>query len=92
MMELKWTSKALADLARLYDFLAPVNKQAAARIVQSLTAAPAGLKAHPRIGEKLDEFSPREVRRILVKHYEMRYEIQESKFYVLRIWHTKEDR
>ena len=92
MMELKWTSKALADLARLYDFMAPVNKQAAARIVQSLMAAPAQLKAHPRIGEKLDEFSPREVRRILVKHYEMRYEIQESKIYVLRIWHTREDR
>ena len=92
MMELKWTSKALADLARLYDFMAPVNKQAAARIVQWLSAAPARLKAHPRIGEKLDEFSPREVRRILVKHYEMRYEIQESKIYVLRIWHTKEGR
>ena len=28
-MELKWTSKALSDLARLYDFLAPVNKPAA---------------------------------------------------------------
>jgi plasmid stabilization system protein ParE len=91
-MELQWTSKALADLARLYDFLAPVNKQAAARTVQSLTAAPASLKAHPRLGEKLDEFSPREVRRILVKHYEIRYEIQESKFFVLRIWQTKEDR
>jgi plasmid stabilization system protein ParE len=31
MMELKWTSKALFDLVRLYDSLAPVNKQAAAR-------------------------------------------------------------
>ena len=92
MMELKWTSKALADLARLYDLLAPVNKQAAARIVRALTAAPSRLKAQPRIGEKLDEFYPREVRRILVKHYEMRYEIQESNIYVLRIWHTKEDR
>lgn len=92
MIKLKWTSKALADLARLYDFLAPVNKQAAARTVQSLTAAPTRLKEHPRIGEKLDEFEPREVRRILVKDYEMRYEIQESTIYVLRIWHTKEHR
>lgn len=91
-MELKWTSKALADLARLYDFLSPVNKQAAARILQSLAAAPARLKAHPRMGEKLEEFSPREVRRILVKHYEIRYEIQGSMIYVLCIWHTKEDR
>ncbi len=92
MMELKWTRKALSDLARLYDFLAPVNSQAAARIVQTLAAAPARIIENPRIGEKLDEFSPREVRRILVKHYEIRYEIQESKIYVLRIWHTRENR
>ena len=49
MMQLKWTSKALSDLIRLYDFLAPVNKQAAARIVQSLTAAPARLKEYPHV-------------------------------------------
>ena len=65
-MELKWTSKALSDLVRLYDFLAPVNKRAAARTVQSLTAAPSRLLEHPHIGEKLEEFEPREVRRILV--------------------------
>lgn len=91
-MPLKWTGKALADLARLYDFLAPVNRSAAARTVQSLTAAPTNLLANPRIGEKLDEFEPREVRRILVGHYEIRYEIQAATIYVLRIWHTREDR
>lgn len=39
-MELKWTSKALSDLARLYDFLVLASKPAAARTVQSLTQAP----------------------------------------------------
>jgi len=91
-MELKWTGKALSDLARLYEFLAPVNRDAAARTVQALTAAPASLIANPRIGEKLEEFEPREVRRILVGHYEMRYEIRSSTIYVLRLWHTREDR
>ena len=91
-MELKWTSKALSDLARLYDFLAPVNKPAAARTVQGLAAAPASLLVNPRIGDKLDEFDPREVRRILAGKYEIRYEIQESTIYVLRLWHTREDR
>jgi plasmid stabilization system protein ParE len=91
-MELKWTNKALSDLARLYVFLSPVNPGAAARIVQSLTAAPTSLLANPHIGERLEEFEPREVRRILVGHYEMRYEIQESTLYVLRLWHTREDR
>ncbi len=92
LMELKWTRAALSDLGRLYDFLAPVNTQAAARTVQALVNAPTRLLEHPRIGETIDEFEPREVRRILVGLYEMRYEIKESTIYILRIWHTREDR
>ncbi len=91
-MELKWTSKALSDVVRLYDFLSAVNKPAAVRTVQALTTAPSALLANPRIGERLDEFEPREVRRILVGQYEIRYEIQGSVIYVLRLWHTREDR
>ena len=91
-MNLKWTRKALSELARLYAFMVPVNKSAAARTVQSLTAAPRRILEQPRIGERLDEFEPREVRRILVGHYEIRYEIQASTIYVLRLWHTREDR
>lgn len=91
-MELKWTSKALSDLARLYEFLSTVNKPAAINLVQTLTTTPVTLLVNLRIGEKLEEFEPREVRRILVGRYEIRYEIQESKIYLLRIWHTRENR
>lgn len=91
-MDLKWTGKAQSDLTRLYAFLAPVNRQAAVRTVQALTAAPARLLEHPRIGERLEEFEPREVRRILVGRYEIRYEIRGVTIYVLRLWHTREDR
>ncbi len=91
-MQVKWTSKALGDLARLFECLAPVNRRAAARTVQSLATAPTRLIEQPRLGEKLEEFAPREVRRILVGHYEIRYEIQQSIIYVLRVWHTREDR
>lgn len=91
-MELKWTSKALSDLVRLYEFLAPVNQPAAARVVQSLTNAPTTLLTNPRIGEQLFEFETREIRRILVGNYEVRYEIQKSTIYVLRLWHTRERR
>lgn len=91
-MEIKWTGKALSDLARLYEFLASVNRQAAAHTVQQLTAAPTRFIEQPRIGERLDEFDPREVRRMLIGNYEMRYEIQLSVLYILRIWHTRENR
>lgn len=91
-MILKWTSKALSDLARLYEFLAPANKSAAARAVQQLTKAPTILLTNPRIGEQLFQFEPREVRRILAGQYEIRYEIQGETIYVLRLWHTREYR
>lgn len=91
-MEIKWTSKALSDLTRLYEFLALTNKPAAARAVQALTQAPSILLTNPRIGEQLFQFEPREVRRILAGMYEVRYEIQGSTIYVLRLWHTRESR
>lgn len=91
-MKLQWTSKALSDLARLYVFLAPVNKSAAARAVQILTKSPSTLLTSPRIGERLFEFEPREVRRFLVGSYEVRYEIHNATIYILRVWHTREDR
>ena len=54
--------------------------------------APERLVDHPRIGEKLEEFEPLEIRRILVGKYEVRYEIRGTTIYVLRLWHTREDR
>ncbi len=91
-MKLLWTSKALSDLARLHEFLAPANQAAATRAVQALSRAPAILLTNPRIGEQLLEFEPREIRRLLVGRYEMRYEVQASTIYVLRLWHTREER
>lgn len=91
-MEIKWTRSALSDLQRLYEFLAPINHIAAARIIQTLTQAPDKIIHQPRIGERLDEFECKEIRRLLVGHYEMRYEIRNNCFYVLRILHTKEER
>lgn len=91
-MPLKWTNHALGDLARLYEFLAPANSIAAAHAVQSLVGVAAKIQENPRIGIKLGEFEPREVRRIFIANYEVRYEIRESIIYILRIWHTRENR
>jgi hypothetical protein len=44
------------------------------------------------MGEQLFQFEPREVRRILVGQYELRYEIVDETLHVLRLWHTHEDR
>ncbi|WP_330217080.1 type II toxin-antitoxin system RelE/ParE family toxin [Sphingobium lactosutens] len=47
---------------------------------------------YPRIGEKLEAYEPREVRRIIVGNYEMRYEIAAGTIFILRLWHCRENR
>jgi plasmid stabilization system protein ParE len=91
-VRVRWTSQSLGDVARLHAFLAEVKKPAAARIVRSFTAAARQLREHPSSGEVLQEFAPREVRRLIVGPYEMRYELAAQAIFVLRLRHGHEDR
>jgi plasmid stabilization system protein ParE len=91
-VRIKWISRSLGDNARLHAFLAEVNRRAATKIMRSFTTAARQLREHPRNGEQLEEFAPREVRRLIVGQYEMRYEIAEDEIFILRIWHGNEER
>lgn len=91
-MQINWTSKALGDLGRLHAFLAEVNPPAAAKVVVSITEAVDRLPRNPRLGVRLDEFEPEEVRRIVVGQYEVRYSRADEVIDVLRIWSAREDR
>jgi plasmid stabilization system protein ParE len=91
-VRVRWTSQSLGDVARLHAFLAEVNRPSAAKVVRSFTAAARQLREHPRSGEVLEEFAPREVRRLIVGSYEMRYEIAEQGIFIFRLWHGHEDR
>lgn len=91
-MKVRWTGKAVADLERLHAFLRPVAPDAAARVVAQLARAPDRLVEFPRLGERLDAYQPREVRRIIVGDHELRYEIASATIIVLRLWHCRERR
>lgn len=91
-MALRWTSKAHSDLVRLFEFLHPVNPVSAGRVVRQLTAGVKRLARHPRLGVHLPEFGPREVRRVIVGDYEVRYEVTARDVFILRLFHTREDR
>lgn len=91
-MRIQWTRNAARDVGRLYEFLKLVNPSAATKTAQLLLKAPHQLVENPRIGEQLEAFNPREVRRILVTRYEIRYEVRGVDIIILRIWHTRESR
>lgn len=91
-MALKWTVSADRDLVRIHAFLAPVNSLAAAKVIKQLIAGAEQLLTCPQLGVSLEEFAPRDVRRVMVGDYELRYEVTEKLIYILRLWHAREDR
>lgn len=91
-MALRWTRSAYADLQRIHEFLEPVDRAAAVRAVRAVVARVRRIPRQPRLGERVPGFGEREVRRVLVQKYEVRYEIVGGDLYVLRIFHSREDR
>jgi len=89
---LRWTQAAYGDLKRIYEFLEPVNPAAAARSASAVVARVRRIPAQPRLGDKVSGFGDREVRRVLVQKYEIRYEVAGSDIFILRVFHTREDR
>jgi plasmid stabilization system protein ParE len=91
-MVIQWTTSANRDLVRLHAFLHPFNSLAAAKIVQQLVTAAEQLSNYPQLGTRLAAFAPRDVRRLIVGDYELRYELDETTITILRLWHCREDR
>ncbi len=91
-MALRWTRSAYADMRRIHEFLEPVDAAAASRAALAIVTRVRRIPRQPRLGERVPGFADREVRRLLVKNYEIRYEIAGTDLYVLRIFHTREDR
>lgn len=91
-MALRWSTSANRELVRLHGFLDAVDRRAAARAVQRLLTGAKHIARHPRIGARVGEFDPREVRKLIVGDYEVRYELRDSELIILRIWHVYEDR
>ncbi|WP_417489875.1 type II toxin-antitoxin system RelE/ParE family toxin [Maricaulis sp.] len=91
-MRLVWSNLALADLERLHQFLAPVNLRAAGEAVREIVGSEARLRALPRIGTRLDGFGGRDVRRLLIGWYQLRYELTKDRIIILRVLHSREVR
>jgi len=91
-VRIRWTGSVSSDLRRVHERLRLAAADLAVRLVQQLARAPDRLLEYSRIGEKLDACAPREVRRIIVGSYELRYEIADATIFILRIWHCREGR
>ncbi len=91
-MEVLWTSSSHNDLVKIHEFLMRHNPRKAQRAIQHIVREAKNLRIHPFMGSGLDTYMPRTVRQLHIGDYELRYEVTHTALFILRIWHTKEDR
>ena len=58
MPRLKWSQPALLDVARLHNFLAPKNRDAARRAIRAIRVGVKALARHPEMGRPVEEMLP----------------------------------
>ncbi len=93
MPRLIWTPQALADVQRLYRFLASKNTDAARRAVQAIRQGVKVLTLQPGMGRPIDDL-PVEFREWLIDFgdsgYVARYRLDGDVIVVLAVRHQKE--
>ncbi|NQZ09761.1 MAG: type II toxin-antitoxin system RelE/ParE family toxin [Algicola sp.] len=91
-MNIKWSNKAIADINLVFETLSLEDSDKALKVLKSLVEAPMQHQQQMRMGERSDDFDDRDVRRMLIGEYEMRYELRNKEPFILRVWHTLEAR
>ena len=91
-MRVVWSPRGWADVDRLHAFLAEHDIDTADAIADALAKAPSSLLDFPRLGPRLSQYDPREVRELRIRNYLMRYELVGTEIVVLRFFHAREDR
>lgn len=94
MSSIVWTPSSLADIQRLYRFLAVKDKSAASRAVAAIRQSVKPLETLPNIGRPIDDM-PDEYRELLIDFgntgYVLLYRLaQEQNVTVLAVRHQRE--
>ena len=92
-----WLTKAVADLARLREFIRVNNPDAAERAGKRISKAINSISAHPAIGRPvLDIKQNQAFRDVFIPFaqggYWLRYAVTDHEIIIVRLWHGRENR
>jgi len=93
MPRLKWSPQSLRDVARLHDFLAPKNRDAAKRAVKAIRQGARLLTKFPEMGRPVEEL-PTEFREWVIEFgsgaYVALYRYDGKEIVILAVRHGRE--
>ena len=94
MAIVKWLPDALEYLKRLHEFIEQHSPVAASRAIDALIESAESLTEFPEIGRPWE--LELDFRELFVKYgargYVTRYRLIEDKVFIVRVWHSLEDR
>jgi plasmid stabilization system protein ParE len=87
--EIIWTVEAVRWLDEIHAYIASDNKAAAEGVVSGIFDKVQLLATQPRLGQRYELISDREVREILFGHYRIAYLVRsEERIEILGIFHA----
>lgn len=89
-MQIRFSPESVEDLQRLYKFIAQHDPDSAKTIVLNLKSAINRFTEMPRIGRPLEDIE--NVQEFVFGRYVVRYLVKSEAVYILRLWHSKEQR
>ncbi len=92
MIQVKYSPESLYDLDRVISFVEIKNPFAARRIAIDILEGVDRIKRFPNLGLPVQKANdPEKIRDLYVGGYTIRYLIDNSTIYILRVWHGKEN-
>jgi plasmid stabilization system protein ParE len=92
---LRWLPEAVADLARLREFIRIHNPQAAERAARRIREAAGKLPAHPLLGRPVVDIDSPQLRDYFISFgqagYWLRYAVAGDAIIIVKIWHGREN-
>lgn len=88
MVEIFWTDESKKWLKEIHDYIKLDNEFAAKRVVNSIYQKVENLKKYPEIGQKLSQWTNKDIRMILYGHYRIVYFIKnKERIDIIGIYH-----
>lgn len=92
MAEIVWTLEAARCLEDIHDYIAADSPTAAHKVVSGIYEKIQLLRTHPRLGQRYEPITDREVRETLYGHYRIAYLVKnEERIEILGIFHGAMD-
>ncbi len=92
MAEIIWTREATRCLDEIYSYIAADNPTAAHKVTAGIYEKIQLLRTHPRLGQRYEPVTDREVRETRYGHYRIAYLLrQEDRIEILGIFHAAMD-